>query len=83
MLYLIGLFCSPLALLLAGRPIQAMLNGLVWGASLVSLFIGLVFGILPALLLWGIGVAHAFAVINSRNADRRNDRLAAALRARR
>ncbi|ACI50983.1 conserved hypothetical protein [Gluconacetobacter diazotrophicus PA1 5] len=83
MLYLIGLFCSPLALLLAGRPIQALLNGVIWCVSLFSLVVGLIFGLLPALLLWGIGVAHAFAVINARNADRRADRLAAALRARR
>ncbi|MBB2200636.1 hypothetical protein [Gluconacetobacter tumulisoli] len=75
MLYFISLFCSPLALLLAGRPFQAVLNGLVWFASLF----GLVFMLLPGLLLWGIGVAHAFAVINARAADRRAERLARAL----
>ncbi|GBQ25748.1 hypothetical protein HLH34_15040 [Gluconacetobacter azotocaptans] len=78
MLYFISLFCSPLGLLLAGRPFQAVLNGLVWFASLFGLF----FMLVPGLLLWAIGVAHAFAVINARAADRRADRLARSLQER-
>lgn len=30
MLYIAAFFCSPLALLLAGKPFQALFNGVVW-----------------------------------------------------
>lgn len=57
MLYLLAILLPPVAVLLCGKPIQALLNCLLW-----------VLGIVP-------GIIHAILVVNSRNADRRNDKL--------
>jgi hypothetical protein len=76
MTYFIALFCSPLALLLTLRPIAAILNaGLYVGA-----WLGLIFFFLPGILLWFLGVLHAYFVISNANADRRAERVARALR---
>ena len=61
MLYLIAILCPPLAVLLCGRPFQAVLN----------LFLTLFF--------WVPGMIHAIAVVADRHADRRNERLIAAM----
>jgi Na+/H+-dicarboxylate symporter len=63
MLYLIGFLFPPLAVLLANRPIQALIN-------FVMLVIGLV--VWPLLL---VCVLHAILVVSSRNADKRQERL--------
>ena len=78
MLYFIALFCSPLALLLAGKPVQALLNAILY----VLAFIGLAAFFVPGVLCWLLGVVHAFAVISSQKADRRAERIAAAVRQR-
>ena len=59
---LLAIFLPPLAVLLCGKPIQAVLN----------LFLTICF--------WIPGVIHAFMVVGSRNADKRNDRLIDALK---
>lgn len=76
MLYLLSFFCSPLALLLAGKPFQALFNGVVYILS----FIGLLLFFIPGLILWGVGAAHAVIVIHNKRADQRAERLADALR---
>ncbi len=73
MLYFIALFCSPLALLLALRPISAVLNAVLYVGALV----GVLFAGVPGVLLWFLGVLHAYAVIRDARADRRARRLAA------
>lgn len=74
MLYLLAFFLSPLAVLLAGKPFQAVLNGVVYVLAWGSLLFGV------GHLFWAIGVAHACFVIHGRNADRRTAVLAAAIR---
>jgi len=59
---LLAIFLPPLAVLLCGKPIQAVLN----------LFLTICF--------WIPGVIHAFMVVGSRNADKRNDRLIDAIK---
>jgi hypothetical protein len=69
MLYFVALFCSPLALLLAGRPISALFNLILYILSIV-----LVVTILLAhfgFLLWLAGFVHAVLVINNAREDRR------------
>ncbi len=75
MLYLIAFFISPLAVLLAGKPVQAILNAVIYIFALLGLLL-----LAPGLILWGIGVAHACFVIHGRNADRRNRALVDAIR---
>jgi hypothetical protein len=69
MLYFIALFCSPLALLLAGRPISALFNLILYILAIV-----LVVTILLAhfgFLLWLAAFVHAVLAINSAHEDRR------------
>lgn len=70
MRYFLAIFCSPLAILLAGRPIAAILNAFLYLAA----FVGWLLGGLPGLLLWGLGVLHAWMVISGAKADRRIER---------
>ena len=76
MLYLMSFFVSPLALLLAGAPIQALLNLVIYALA----WIGLFFFFVPGFICWGIAVLHALMVINSKKADRRADKIADAAR---
>ena len=61
MIYLLCIFCPPVACLLAGRPGAALLN-------------------LPlCILVWLPGVIHAFFVVADAKANKRTDRLVAAM----
>ncbi len=61
MLYFLAIVLPPVAVLLTGKPIQALLN------------------LLLTVLGWIPGVIHAFMVINSHKADRRNDAIIKAM----
>src|SRR4051794_9575812 len=57
MLYLIAIFCSPLALLLAGKPFQALFNLVLYLVSVV-LWITIVFHH-GGFILWLVAFLHA------------------------
>lgn len=78
MLYLVAFFISPLAVLLAGRPFQAILNFVLYLLAWIGLFLPFA----PGMLFWCLGFIHACLVINNRNADRRNRAMINAMRAR-
>ncbi|HEY1838156.1 MAG: hypothetical protein WBQ17_08015 [Rhizomicrobium sp.] len=78
MLYLIAFFCSPLALLLAGKPISAIFNFVLYILSIVCWVTIIFFHV--GFLLWAIGVAHAVFAIHDARADRRARRIIAAAR---
>lgn len=70
-MYLLAILVPPLAILLAGRPFQAVFNALLW----VS---GLAFVILPfvgGLMTWGLAVLWAFLVVRGRKQEARDRRL--------
>lgn len=69
MLYLVALVVPPLALLLAGQPLQAVLNLVIVGAGLSLLILGI------GIPLLGIAVVHAVAVVFNHYADLRTDRI--------
>jgi high-affinity nickel permease len=73
MLYLIAFFCSPLALLLAGKPISAIFNFVLYILSIVCWATVIFFHV--GFLLWAIGVAHAVFAIHDARADRRARRI--------
>ena len=79
MRYFLALFCSPLACLLALRPGAAILNTLLW----VGAFVGWFLFFVPGMILWLLGVIHAWFVIHEAKADRRADRVIAAQQANR
>ena len=75
MLVILAFFVSPLALLLAGMPFQALINFVIYVGS----FVGVLLFVWPGVLLWGIGVVHAILMIQNRRADRRAQRIVEAI----
>jgi len=71
MMYLLAFLVPPLALLLSGRPFQAVFNGLLWVLGLVLLLLPFV----PGLPLLGIVVLWALVVVHSRKQEARDRRL--------
>jgi hypothetical protein len=78
MLYLLAFFCSPLALLFAGKPFQALANLVLYILSIVC-WITIVLHH-AGFVLWGIGVLHAVLSINNAREERRARRIIAATR---
>jgi hypothetical protein len=78
MLYLLAFFLSPLALLLAAKPIQAVINAVIYFAAWIGLFVFVV----PGVILWAIGVAHAVMVINNQRQEQRTQRVVDAIQSR-
>jgi hypothetical protein len=76
MIYLLAFFCSPLALLLTGKPVSALFNLVLYILSIVF-WITIVFHHV-GFLLWGIGVLHAVLTINNAREERRARRIIAA-----
>ncbi len=76
MLYLLAFFCSPLALLLAGKPFQALANLILYVLSIVCWVTIILYH--AGFVLWGIGVLHAVLAISDAREDRRARRIIAA-----
>jgi len=77
MLYLVAIFCSPLALLLTGKWVQAILNLILYVLSIV-LWVTIVFHV-GGFICWALGVLHAVLAINSHRADKRHQEMMAAM----
>ena len=73
MIYLLAFFCSPLALLLTGKPFQALANFILYVLSIVF-WITIILHSL-GFLLWGIAVLHAVLAINHAREERRVRRI--------
>ena len=78
MLYLIALFVPPLAVLLTGKPFQALFSFVLW----VLAWVGVIFFVVPGVILWLMTVAHAFKLISDQKADRRTRDIVDAMRTR-
>ena len=78
MIYLLAFFCSPLALLLTGKPFQALANLVLYVLS-IALWITIIFHH-AGFILWAIGVLHAVLSINHAREERRARRIIAATR---
>jgi hypothetical protein len=76
--YFIAIFCSPLALLLAGRPISALFNTILYILS-IAFWITIIFFKI-GILFWLLGFIHAVVAISDIRAERRARRLIAATR---
>jgi sterol desaturase/sphingolipid hydroxylase (fatty acid hydroxylase superfamily) len=71
MMYLLAILVPPLAIMLQGRPFQAILNGLLWLGSLVFILLPFIAGQAG----WLIAVIWAVAVTYNRRQDARDRRL--------
>jgi hypothetical protein len=69
MIYLVAIFCSPLALLFTGKPISALFNLVLYILSLVF-WVTIIFHH-AGFLLWLVAFIHAVLAINSAREDRR------------
>jgi len=78
MIYLLAFFCSPLALLFAGKPFSAIANLVLYVLS-IAFWLTIVLHNL-GFLLWGIGVLHAVLAINNSREERRARRIIQAQR---
>lgn len=66
---LLAIFCSPLALLLTGKPISALFNLILYVLSLVCWVTIIFHG--AGFALWAVAFIHALVVIDHARADRR------------
>lgn len=73
MLYLVAIVIPPLAVLLCGKPFQAIFNLilLVFGILIFIGTLGLANGI--TFVIWIACIAHGMFTVHGRNQDRRND----------
>ncbi|WP_137179641.1 YqaE/Pmp3 family membrane protein [Roseomonas sp. AR75] len=71
MSYLLAIVLPPLAILLQGRPFQAVFNGLLWLGGLLFILLPFVAG----QAAWLIAVIWAVAVVYNRRQDARDRRL--------
>ena len=80
MIYLLAFFCSPLALLFAGKPFSAVANLVIYILSIAFWLTIILHSI--GFVLWAIGVLHAVLAINNAREERRARRIIEASRAR-
>jgi hypothetical protein len=71
MSYLLAILVPPLAILLQGRPFQAVFNGLLWLGGLLFILLPFVAG----QAAWLVAVIWAVAVVYNRRQDARDRRL--------
>jgi hypothetical protein len=77
MRYLLAIFLPPFALLVCKKPIQFVINLVIWLVSLPLLFM---FGI--GVIGWGLCSAHALIVCVTQRSDRQMARVVAAIESR-
>jgi hypothetical protein len=70
-MYFLAIILPPLAILLSGRPFQAIFNALLWAVGLVLMVLPFV----PGLLTWALAAAWAFVVVRNRKQVERDRRL--------
>ena len=78
MLYLLATFCSPLALLLAGKPVSALFNLILYILSIVCWATIILYH--AGFVLWLIAVLHAVMTISDAREDRRTRKIVNAMR---
>lgn len=77
MMYLLAIFCSPLALLFTGKPFQAIFNLILYVLSIVAWLTIVLHGL--GLFLWAVAFLHAALAIHSAHEDRRARMIADAM----
>jgi hypothetical protein len=70
-MYFLAILLPPLAILLSGRPFQAVFNAILWLIGLVLLVLPFV----PGLLTWALAAAWAASVVHTRKQEERDRRL--------
>jgi hypothetical protein len=78
MLYFLAIFCSPLALLLAGKPFAALFNLILYVLSIALWATILLFH--AGFVLWGLAFLHAAMTIHDARQYRTARRIEAAMR---
>jgi hypothetical protein len=71
MSYILAILVPPLAILLQGRPFQAVFNGVLWVGGLVFILLPFVAG----QAAWLLAVIWAVALVYNRRSEARDRRL--------
>lgn len=71
MMYLLAVIVPPLAILLQGRPFQALFNAALWVGGLLFILLPFVAG----QLAWGVAVVWALMVVHGRRQEARDQRM--------
>jgi hypothetical protein len=78
MLYFLAIFCSPLALLFAGKPIAALFNLVLYVLSIALWATIILFH--AGFIMWGLACLHAVMTIHDARQYRHARRIEAAMR---
>ncbi|MBT5073620.1 MAG: YqaE/Pmp3 family membrane protein [Kordiimonadaceae bacterium] len=80
MIYLVAIVCPPLALLFKGKILQMIINGILWGLSLIMFIFS--FGFLGALTfpVWIVTIIWAILSVKSANDDERTQQIVDAIK---
>jgi hypothetical protein len=78
MVYLIAIFCSPLALVLTGKPISALFNLILYVLSIAFWLTIILHHI--GFILWLVAFVHAVLAIHHTHEERRTRRIIASMR---
>ncbi len=71
--YFLALILPPIAILLAGKPFQAVFNA-------IFCVVGFIFFLLGGGLLWALCIIHAFFVVHGRKQDKRTKEIVDAVK---
>ena len=77
MMFLLAIFCSPLALLITGKPFQALFNLILYVLSIAAWATIILHSL--GFALWAVALIHAILAINAAQEDRRARRIADAM----
>ncbi len=80
MMYLLAIFCSPLALLFIGKPFQGLFNLILYVLSIVCWLTIIFFH--AGFVLWALALLHAALAIHTAHEDRRAQMIAEAMQRR-
>lgn len=80
MIYLVAIICPPLALLFKGKIFQMILNGILWGISVIMFIFS--FGFLGPLTfpIWIVTIIWAILVVKGANDDERTQQIVDAIK---
>ena len=74
MMYAVAFVLPPLSLFLCGKPYSGVVNGIIWIIGCIFSLFGIGFALVIPCIIW------AMAVVGSKGADMRQDRMIEALK---
>ncbi len=76
MIYILAIVLPPIALFVAGKPIQGIINAILFILSIVLFVFTLGFGSFLSFPLWVVSVVHALFVVHGYRTDQKITKIA-------